>query len=175
MVTFLVERDSNAARVQRETQLAGTSFAARLESHLNARLEAGRLLGQRFVGVNDVAVDAFHAETDRLHDLFDDFQALSWVNAEGVIEIVTPNEGNEAALGLDLRQLPLPSVALARAEESGEMQVTPPLKLAQGGDGFTAYVPVSGDAGRKGFVNVVFRTAPLIEAVLSENTDLSFR
>ena len=168
-VIFSFQRSNTEVRLAQETRLIGSTFAARLQTHLKARLKAGGLLGQRFVVADEIDAEAFRAEAALTHALFEDFQALNWVDAAGVIRIVAPEEGNEAAINLDLRTLPLPAKALARSEETGIMQVTPPIELAQGGRGFTAYVPVSDTAGRTGFVNIVFRTDPLFENVLTES------
>lgn len=168
-VIFSFQRSNTEVRLAQETRLTGSTVAAQLQTHLNARLKAGALLGQRFVVAEEIDAETFRAEAALTHALFEDFQALSWVDAAGVIRIVTPEEGNEAAINLDLRTLPLPAQVLARSEETGRMQVTPPIELAQGGRGFVAYVPVSGTAGRTGFVNIVFRTDPLFENVLKES------
>ena len=168
-VIFSFQRSNTEVRLAQETRLTGSTVAAQLQTHLNARLKAGALLGQRFVVAEEIDAETFRAEAALTHALFEDFQALSWVDAAGVIRIVTPEEGNEAAINLDLRTLPLPAQVLARSEETGRMQVTPPIELAQGGRGFVAYVPVSGTAGRTGFVNIVFRTDPLFENVLMES------
>ncbi len=168
-VLFAYQRSGVDSRLSQETRLVGSDFAARLQFNLNARLKAGRLLGERFVMSQDLDVEAFRTEAALTHALFEDFQALNWVDAQGVIRIVTPEDGNAAALGLDLRTLPLPAQTLAFAEESHAMQVTPPVELAQGGRGFTAYMPVDGASGQRGFLNVVFRSGPLFETILAES------
>ena len=43
-----------------------------------------------------------------------------YVDAEGIIRIVTPLEGNEAALGVDIRSLDVPSRTLAEADYEGD-------------------------------------------------------
>lgn len=169
LIILAIYRDGQRVQLTHETQIVGSSFSARLETHMNGRLQAGRLLAQRIVRGEEVNVAYFRAETAFLHELFGDFQALNWVDADGVIRIVSPEEGNAPAIGLDLRQLPLPARTLARAEETEKLQLTPPLQLAQGGAGVVAYVPVNGENGRSGFLNMVFRTRPLIENVLAES------
>ncbi len=171
---FLDQRSRIETRLVQEARLVGSSFAARLETHLNVRLKAGMLLGQRLIVNESIDVVAFRTETALMHDLFEDFQALNWVDSQGVIQIVTPEDGNAAALGLDLRQLPIPAQALASAESTQNMQVTPPIELAQGGSGFAAYVPIRGDSDRSGFLNIVFRSTPLIDNVLAEGSERAY-
>ncbi len=169
-----VQRSAQSERLMAETQLAVSNFGARLETHMAARLNAGLLLGQRFLSQNNFDAESFREETQLLHELFGDFQALNWVDADGVIRIVTPVEGNAAARGLNLRSLAVPALALRRAELTGRMQVTPPLELAQGGTGFVAYVPIVVDGAPRGFINIVFRAAPLMQNALGENDGLPY-
>jgi two-component system cell cycle sensor histidine kinase/response regulator CckA len=74
--------------------------------------------------------------TDGLRAQTDGIRALQLVR-DGRIVTIAPLEGNEAALGLDLRQHPSAEVRddLIRAEASGEILVTGPFPLIQGGSG----------------------------------------
>lgn len=169
-----VQKGIQTERLVSETRVVGSNFAARLETHVATRLRAGRLLGLHFLKNDEVEQGSFQTETALLHELFGGFQALNWVDAQGVIRIVTPEEDNSEALDLDLHDLPIPSAALVRAAATGEMQVTPQLTLAQGGLGFVVYVPVTESAERKGFLNIVFRTDPLIKTALGKDADLAY-
>lgn len=168
LAAALSERALQDERLETELRLLASNFAARLETHLTARLNAGRLLGQDIEALDADGIAVFQAETALMHNLFRDLQALNWVDPEGVIRIVTPEDGNAAARGLDLRGLPLPAAALAEAERSGTLRITPPLTLAQGGIGFTAYLPVGPPGEIAGFLNIVFRAAPLMANALGE-------
>ncbi|WP_341712139.1 ATP-binding protein [Erythrobacter sp.] len=155
-------------RVVEQTQLATANFSATLRNSIDARLRAGELLGSRFALQNDFDEEAFRYEAALTRELFKDFQALSWVDESGIIRIVTPMAGNEAALGLDLTQHPLANRALENALEAGRTRATPPLDLTQGGRGFAAYSPIKGPSDQPSFVNMVFRTAPLMSGILEE-------
>lgn len=161
-------------RLVAETTVAGSNFAARLETHIAARLNAAKLLGLYFQGQGGRITEEFRAQAEPFHVLFTDLQALNWVDAAGVVRIVTPEEGNAAALGLDVRSLPVPAAALAEAERTGALQVTPPITLAQGGGGFVAYLPVRAEGGIAGFLNIVFRTDPLMRSALGRRADSDF-
>lgn len=171
---FTANRNYQAERLALETRNVGSVFAARLETHLSSRLSAGELLGRRFLLDDRLDFDMFRLETSLLHELFGDFQALNWVDTNGVIQIVTPEEGNAAALGLNLRTIPQADAALSRAEETGRMQITPPLTLAQGGTGFVAYVPIVTDSKPRGYLTMVFRAEPLMVNALGEKAPLSY-
>ncbi|WP_170125835.1 PAS domain S-box protein [Pelagimonas varians] len=152
-----------------ETRVMSVNFAARLETHLAARLNAGKLLALHFSQAGPVDVESFRAETTLFHQLFGDLQALNWVDPDGIVRIVTPEQGNAAALGLDLNTLPEPTAALARARASGMLQITPPITLAQGGTGFVAYIPMTSNGQQTGFLNIVFRAEPLMSNALAES------
>ncbi len=156
-------------RLATETRVVSSNFAARLETHLAARLNAAELLRSHLNGRGVFDVDVFRTESDLFHQLFGDLQALNWVDAEGVIRIVTPVEGNAAALGLDLKTLPVPSETLARADRTDTLQVTQPITLAQGGTGFVAYLPLVARGQRTGYLNIVFRVAPLMRNAINQD------
>ncbi len=156
-------------RLASETRVVSSNFAARLETHLAARLNAAELLRSHFNGRGALNLDVFRAETGLFHQLFGDLQALNWVDADGFIRLVTPEEGNAAVLGLDLKTLPVPSETLARADKTDSLQLTQPITLAQGGTGFVAYLPLASLGQRTGYLNIVFRTAPLMRSAITEN------
>jgi PAS domain S-box-containing protein len=170
-------KDIKRDRLTEETRLVKERFSARLETHLATRLNAGFLLSARIHTGEKIESNSFAAQTALLHELFGDFQALNWVDPQGVIRIVTPENGNLAALNLDLRQLPLPAIAFATSKETGNMQVTPPIELAQGGRGFAAYLPIIKSNQHQGSLNLVFRAAPLISGALENDNvgDYDFR
>jgi two-component system cell cycle sensor histidine kinase/response regulator CckA len=74
--------------------------------------------------------------TEGLRAQTEGIRALQLVRG-GRIVTIAPLEGNEAALGLDLRQHPSTEIRddLLRAEASGEIFVTGPFPLVQGGSG----------------------------------------
>ncbi|MDF2367240.1 ATP-binding protein [Sneathiella sp.] len=138
------------------------NFAARLESHITTRLTIGQQIRSSLAKGEISGREQFLTQASYLHDLFKDFQAINWVDSLGVIRWVTPLEGNEPAVNLDVRKLASPAKAIAAAEQTGRLQITPPIELTQGGRGFTAYIPVIKMKRLTGFVNIVFRSDPLI-------------
>jgi len=59
-----------------------------------------------------------------------------------VIQYMYPIKGNEAAIGLDYRTLPLQIDAVLKAKESHQLVLAGPLKLVQGGMGLISRLPV---------------------------------
>jgi len=176
-LVYLAERRVQEERRLLDAKIVSTNFAARLETHVAARLNAASLLALHTDQHAPISFETFVEEAMMFHTKFGDLQALNWVDSSGIIQIVTPMQGNEAALGLNLKGLPLPSATLDQAIETEELQVTPPITLAQGGRGFVAYLPVWSDEHLAGFLNVVFKTKALIENALGtvETGPLNFR
>ncbi len=168
-----VRRDQ-AMRLETDTKSNAVYYAATLEAHVATRLDIGTHLQRLWEqGVINNA-EAFRAQANSIHRLFADFQAINWVDPEGVIRWVTPFKGNEAAMDLDIRKLPLPSAALNDVERTGRVQLTPPITLAQGGKGFVAYIPLARNGETEGFLNVVFRMTPLIQGAFRNIGDEGF-
>ncbi|MBC8451479.1 MAG: hypothetical protein H8D72_02090, partial [Planctomycetes bacterium] len=74
------------------------------------------------------------------------FQAVNWVGLDGVIELVSPNDRNQDALGKNLLEHPDETVrkAFATAVASTDpgtayVRYTPLIELYQGGPGFAVY------------------------------------
>lgn len=167
--TFLIWSEAKTLQSERlsaDTRTVASNFSTRLETHISSRLHAARLLHSHFTTVTDPDISAFRAEAQVVHNIFRDLQALNWVDPTGIIRVTTPEEGNEGALGLDIRALNIPSQALAAAETTGQMQITSPINLAQGGRGFVGYSPIIKNGQSAGFINIVFRVDPLFYSAL---------
>ncbi|WP_334127760.1 ATP-binding protein [Sneathiella sp.] len=154
--------------IKTETQSDLANFAARLEGHIAARLAIGEQIRHSLAAGQITDRAGFLSQTAYLHRLFDDFQAINWIDTMGFIRWVSPYEGNERAQNLDIRNHPIVGETFRRAEALGEMQITPPFMLTQGGYGFVAYVPVIRFDRITGFVNIVFRSEPLIHSAMPD-------
>jgi len=163
----LVDKEESM-RLNGETIHQAEHITARLEAHLETRLAMGEHLRQQWSSGSIRNFEEFRLEAHSVHDLFKDFQAINWVDPAGVIRWVTPHAGNEMAQLLNVRKLAIPGAALAAAERSGRMQITSPIDLAQGGRGFVAYIPLSREGVPDGFLNIVFRIAPLFQKVFPD-------
>ncbi len=162
--------DANtAARIRSNTALVAEQITVRLDSLISARLALAEHFRREWAGREKTDQAAFVREAHSLHKLFPNFQAISWIDNEGIIRWVTPLNGNEAALGLNIRQHAFAGPVLAAAEQSGTTQVTPPIDLAQGGKGFVAYGPLRNRRGDDGFINLVFRIHPLIRTAVESS------
>ncbi len=149
-------------------------FTTKLTERLNSRFVIAELIRDELsLGERDLH-DQFLSAAATVHRQFDDLQALNWVSPEGFIEVVTPRDGNEAALGLDVMSLAAPARTLKDAAARNALRATPPITLAQGGKGFVAYLPVRRGDAIAGYINIVFRTKPIVLSAIGENAAQSF-
>ncbi len=139
---------------------------AHLGAHLDVRLVLGELIRQEWLDYRSDEPEDFTAIVKPKLQRFRDIQAINWVDKYGVIRWVNPVTGNENAIGLEIRELPGPNAALSEAVRSGNVQLSQPIFLAQGGRGFVAYIPVFEGDDIQGFINIVFRANDLIENAL---------
>lgn len=75
---------------------------------------------------------------------------------EGVVRQMEPIEGNEAAIGHDMFADPDRVVEARLARDTGEMTVTGPYDLIQGGQGVIARLPLYENEQFWGFVSIVY-------------------
>jgi PAS domain S-box-containing protein len=155
-------KGEQSRRLDAQTNGSAEHVVARLEAHLASRLAIGRHIRRQWASGGIINRQDFLDHANSAHELFRDFQAINWIDPQGIIRWVTPVKGNEAAQGLNIRKLDVPGRIMAEAERSGQLQVTPPIELAQTGNGFVAYIPLTRTGASDGFLNIVFRTEPLI-------------
>ncbi len=153
------ERDE----LRQETARATEQVAIRLESYLAVRLGMLRTIRDEWVRDHISSRETFVEHADIVHEYFPGIIAINWIDAAGTIRWVVPEEPNLAAKDRDLTVHPVAGGVLEAARTSGELMVTPPIELYQGGRGFAAYLPVRRDGAIQGYVNAAFRIEPLIE------------
>ncbi len=154
--------------------MVAEQLAVRLESFIADRFTIGEHLRHEWAAGLINTIDSFTNETSSFHELYPDFQAINWIDSEGVIKWVTPVKGNQGAIGLELKKHPFAGPVLLRAWKQGEIQATGPIELAQGGKGFAVYIPLGTKKRPEGALNLVFRVAPLVQAALQENLILNY-
>lgn len=136
-----------------------------LEEMVSSRLMLVEMLS-REVAMGEVAKGAAFAQrAERIQAQLPGYQAINFINADGITSQVTPAEPNAGALGRQVRDHPVAGSIFAAAARTGEPQVTGALTLFQGGVGFASYFPI--DGGGRGFVNGVFRIEPVLQQLLA--------
>ena len=171
--TLVVEAQQREQAREHDTRVLLEVLAARTQERINSYLGALKLLSAELSLTNagvapSASVEYFQQRARALVKQFDAYQAVTVLSPEGVIVRVAPLAGNESALGLDVTSVPVAAVALQEARFSGQLAMTPPLELAQGGLGFVGYLPLGSPPGNGGFFSAVFRVKDFIEPLLSD-------
>jgi PAS domain S-box-containing protein len=91
------------------------------------------------------------------------FQAIGWADPAFRVRWGYPQEGNAALLGAALSSEASCRTAVEMARSSRRTIITRPIRLATGGDGFHAYVPVYKGPDFRGVVVATFRFQDLFQ------------
>ena len=96
------------------------------------------------------------------------FQAINWIDKNGVFQWVTPLSSNLPVLGINLGEDAAQGAANAynRAMVYRTDSSSPLIELVQGGKGFATYFPILQEGEIHGMLNGVFRVEELIDQCL---------
>ena len=164
--SWLLIPTSDTKGLETDTRRHLERFSAKLESHLRTNLVIAEHVRREIVAGHVYGKHEFLSEAASVYDLFQDLQAFNWIDADGVIRWVYPPEKNESAQNINVYNLDGPGSVLRSAANTGELRMTPPIDLRQGGSGISVYIPVVRNEILLGFLNIVFRTEPLLLSVM---------
>ena len=152
-----------------EVELTAAQLRLRLDAWIGARLAIVKHLALSPEARQRDHV-GFTGESTLITHLYEGFQALNWVDAEGFIRVIVPVKGNEPALNRNLHDHPSKDIqeTLDRALETGEMSASGVIPLLQGGQGFVTYQSIGDPSAPSGLVNGVFRIETLIDTCFAE-------
>lgn len=171
LVLYLQAETHENERVQLQCRVIADQVKRRLEAWVAARTTLLEDFGEDWTRLDSNAPHAFCHEAERLLQHYPDFQAINFVDPDGIIRMVMPEAPNLPALGQDLFEHEDPSVpnALRNAVETGEISRPLTVDLYQGGKGWVTYLPLYDAQGvHMGFINGVFRVEDLVDACLPE-------
>jgi PAS domain S-box-containing protein len=164
---WLYARHHEFQMLQAKTTLTSEQVAIRLEEYIAEHLKQVERM-QRFWRRGLINTpDSFESHALEVLTDFKGLQAINWIDPEGVIRWVVPEGPNLSAKNKDLKKHSGAAVTFLTTAKTGIKQVTPPIDLLQQGRGFAAYFPIVNQGENQGFLNAVFRIAPLIEDCLS--------
>ncbi len=157
-----------------KTQLTAEQVAIRLEEYVNIRLNiisTMRWYWQKEL-INDE--EAFTQHATYLQQSFGGVLAINWIDPDGVIRWVVPEIPNRSAKGKNLFEHPQSAETFREVVRTQSLDITPPIELFQGGEGVVAFYPLLRGDKVEGYLNVVFRLAPLIEDCLGKGVRKNF-
>lgn len=178
-VWWIILRDESH-HIRHDTAITADQAVLRLEAFFASHVAAVEHFGQEsreLLGVpghqafrgQAFRVQAFRAHALDMQKQFPGFRVINWVDVEGVIRWVVPEEGNSGSKGLNLRKRSYSAKALEKAERTGVPQMTDTIDLVQGGKGFEVYYPVKRSGRILGTLGFVFSIVPLVEQSISKD------
>ena len=173
-------RQQEEASLRRETSIVGQQAQRHLREWVDARLAVAAHFAESWNARYRGRPEEYRRDASLFLGRLPGVQALNWIDRDRVIRITVPDEGNEAALGADLRRHPAAEVrtAIERAVASGQPSRTAAnVGFLQGGRGFAFYWAVLDDDGElEGFLNGVVRIDQIVaQALLGEQSTDRFR
>lgn len=125
---------------QREQLISNTHehvdhISSRLEAHISSRLILGERIHQEWLKSTSTDSASFKAIVAPKLYRFPDIQAINWIGLDGTIKWFNSFQGNEAALGVNVKSKEANKKDFYTAAASGTLTVSPPFDLVQGGRG----------------------------------------
>ena len=165
--------------MRRHTETTAEQIHMRLEDFMEERLSSLEVLVDRWVERRppDFSYARYRQFAETYCKHYPGFQAINWVDTDGFIRWVYPEEQNYPAKDKNLHNHPETAVreSFARAERDRKYVITPCVKLLQGGLGFATYWPLIYDGKMQGYINGVFNISSVIKLRVGENIFDEFR
>ncbi|MGE5027154.1 MAG: PAS domain S-box protein, partial [Betaproteobacteria bacterium] len=136
-----IERDRLAQHNRAEALDRLSIVRSKIENAVNARLFLNRGLMAYVSTHPGITTPEFQAFADALVRQQPGVRSIQLAK-DSIVSHIYPMEGNRAALGLKLLQLPKQREAVARAIESRNTVVAGPVDLVQGGTAFISRTPI---------------------------------
>jgi|GEM_PF-1969812 len=166
------ESESNTTRIK--SGVMAEQVAIRLEEFLGYRFTMVSLMADSWRYSSDFDEERFRLVAEAVHRNQSGLLAINWVDEDGFIRWVVPEKENQKAKNSDLKKHPTAASTFLKAMETRERQITPAINLLQGGKGIAGYFPIVTNGENNGYVNAVFRIAPIVEECLSESLKANY-
>ncbi len=165
--SYLKNQESEKLKIK--TQVTAEQVGIRLHEFLNTRLTRLDFFRERMESKPVLEEAEFRTRALMMQHELPGFQAINWVDENGIIQWVTPLSTNLPVVGVNL----IEKAAKGAAQEFSRSMIyhidtaTPLVELVQGGLGFAIYLPIVVDDKVTGFINGVFRTEELVSQCFS--------
>ncbi len=173
-VSWFLSHNQTAA-IRNEANLIGQQTAGQLEDHIANHLSIIEHIRNLWMKRQINNHDAYVETVESLQLQFSGFQAINWVNPEGIIQWVAPVAGNGPALRANLAEHPIAGELMERTLRSNQDMATRPVMLLQGGKGFTTFYPLIRNGRLEGYLNGVFRVESLMAEALAQVARSDYR
>ncbi len=167
LVTWQAMRVREHVQIEHNVQSRLQFVSYSLKSGMDERVLALRRMTARLESASGMTEAAWVSDASQYVAHYAGYQALEWVDRDLVVRWVAPRQGNESALGLDIKQNAKRTKTFEDARDAGIPALTTPVSLAQGGVGYLICVPVAETVGSPGgFIVAVFHSQIMLHSLL---------
>ncbi len=169
--TWNTDRLLRVESQQRELAAIAEETSKRLSEFFEFRLQVLEQLRGHYLSDPNCGPDLFRQLSLSLQARFSGFQAVNWVDSDGIVRLAVPLKGNEVVVNRNLKEHQIAAPIIKRALDHQTFQQTGPLQLFQGKMGFACYVPVVKDGMLLGLINGVFSFQNVMDDCFRRNSE----
>lgn len=158
--------DENAHELREETRVAATGFESHIKHGLDARLQGLTRIARRWERQGGTPHAEWQADVALHVAHYPGYQAIEWIDPTLHVRWIEPEQGNEAAVDLDIARDAHRRMEVEAARVEHHIAVTSVEALVQGGKGFVMQVPLFIGERFDGFIAGVFRVPDIFGATL---------
>lgn len=168
-------REQNRNQIHGAVRDQGRLLAADLEEDFAEHVLAIRRMADRMATNPGQSEAHWRADARNYLEDFGIYQAIEWIDRDHIIRWVEPVDGNESVIGYDVGFNEERRAKLARAQQSGHVDISGIIQLKQGEAGLVIYAPVGAGRDNRGFIAGVFAMESLATSMLQGKITDSFR
>lgn len=167
LVTWQALKVREHIQLERSVQARLQFVSYSLQSGMDERVLALRRMAMRLELSRGMTEENWVSDASQYVANYAGYQALEWVDRDLVVRWVAPRQGNESALGVDIKLSAKRKKTFEDAHTAGSPALTTPLWLAQGGVGYLICIPLAEPAGSPGgFIVAAFRPQRMLHSLL---------
>ena len=158
--------------VLRHTETSSEQIRIRIEGLMNARMASLESLAERWVErvPPDFSQTRFLDFAEMFYSHYPGFMGINWMDPTGVVRWVFPRSSNEHVIDMPIFEHQNSRVQKKiKIYRTGQIIVTPCVKLLQGGLGYNAFLPLVYSGEIQGYLNGVFQVKRIVDICLAKD------
>ncbi len=171
---WINQKDHQRELVMRHTETTAEQIRIRIEGLMKAQMASLDVLAQRWVERTppDFSRQRFLQFAEAFYSHYPGFSGINWVNPEGKITWIFPEENNSTVINKLVTQHKDSRYrkSFEQSQQRSEFTITPTDNLIQGVLGFDTFWPLIFDERVQGYLNGVFRIEQIIDTCLAKDT-----
>ncbi len=162
-------------QIQTNLENEANAMATVLEREFLSLVNATRRMAQRQQTSTDKTEATWRQDARNYLRDMGIFQAIEWIDRNFIIRWLEPVSGNPNIIGYNVAFSEARRQALEASRNSGSIDISGVINLAQGGKGLVIYAPIGTGTANNGFIASVFRMEALLQQLLSNRVLNAFR